>query len=143
MKSTSCQIAKEKVFLIRLDRGEEIVTSLLKFIQEKKLKGGFLFGIGAVDKAKLAHYSVSKKRYTEKEFRLPFELTSLQGNLAFLMGKPLLHLHATFAKKDFSLLGGHLVEARISGTGEIIFFPFTKKQLKAFDQETGLNIFKI
>ena len=140
MKSTSCQIAKEK-FLIRLDRSE-IVTSLLKFIQEKT-KRRFLFGIGAVDKTKLAHYSVSKKRYTEKEFLLPLELTSLQGDLAFLKGKPLLHLHATFAKKDFSLLGGHLVEARISGTGEIIFFPFTKKQAKAFDQETGLNIFKI
>ena len=66
MKSTSCQIAKEKVFLIRLDRGEEIVTSLLKFIQEKKLKGGFLFGIGAVDKTKLAHYSLQEKIHRKR-----------------------------------------------------------------------------
>jgi len=43
IKSTSCQIAKEKVFLIGLDRGEEIITSLLKFIQEKTKRRLFIW----------------------------------------------------------------------------------------------------
>jgi predicted DNA-binding protein with PD1-like motif len=34
-------------------------------------------------------------------------------------GKPFLHLHAFFARRDFSILGGHLREARVHPTLEV------------------------
>lgn len=131
---------RDKNFLIRLNRGGEIIASLISFCQKEKIEAGFLVGIGAVDQATLAHYSVENKKYSEKEFNQPLELASLSGTIAILDNKPSIHAHAVLANNSFSTISGHLVKGRISGTGEILVVPLGKEIKKRLDQETGLNI---
>ena len=54
--------------------------------------------------------------------------------------EPFPHLHVTLADVNFQLLGGHLNEAEISVTGELIVEPFSGVVERKIDQETGLNL---
>lgn len=105
--------------------------------------GGYFIGIGALEKAELAHYSVANKKYSSKSFNRPLELTSLCGNVCFSEGKIIVHSHATLADNHFKTIAGHLVEGKVSGTCEIIFFPFNKKIQKVYDKITGLKLMKL
>ena len=127
-------------YIIRIARGEEIIASLKKFCQKEKIKGGFFYGLGAVDEAEIAHYDVSAKKYSSKKFNTVLEMINLTGNIGFFQKEIIIHAHASFADKNMHPLAGHLVEAKISGTAEI-FLTKTKKLEKFYDQETGLKLF--
>ncbi|HUV71987.1 MAG TPA: PPC domain-containing DNA-binding protein [Clostridia bacterium] len=131
----------EDRYLLMVKRGESIVASLEKFCQEEGIKNGFFYGIGAVDEVELAHYSVENKKYSSFKLKEPLELVSLIGNV-FLgpKGELIVHAHASLSRPNGEMIGGHLVEGKISGTGEIFFTPLTSTLAKSYDQETGLKI---
>ena len=130
-------------YALKIYRGEEIQESIENFCKSEAKNGGFFIGIGAVENATLAHYSVQNKKYSQKEIKKPLELVSLIGNVCFSKGKIIVHSHATFADKNLKTFAGHLVEARVSGACEIIFFPLNKKIEKVYDKITGLKLVKL
>ena len=132
---------KENEWVVRIARGEKLVASLADFCVRKRIEGGFFFGVGAVDEAELAHYDVGKKKYSAKKFKQPLEMVSLSGSI----GKEkelIVHAHAVFADPDMQTLGGHLIEATVSGTAEIYLIPLPALA-KKYDEETGLKIFNL
>ena len=128
-------------FIIRLSRGENIIQSLRDFCQKNKIYGGFFYGLGAVNQIELAHYDVKQKKYSAIKFRKPLEMTSLIGSIG-TEKEIIIHAHANFSDPKMKTTGGHLVEGKISGTAEIIFFR-TEKLIKKYDPETGLKLFDI
>ncbi|MCL5433216.1 MAG: DNA-binding protein [Patescibacteria group bacterium] len=128
--------------VIRISRGENIINSLKKFCVGQNIQGGFFFGLGAVDAVEIAHYDVSAKKYTSKKFDSSFEMTNISGDVGYANDELIVHAHATFADQEMQVIGGHLVEATVSGTVEIIFFP-TEKLNKKYDKDTGLKIFNL
>jgi len=127
-------------YILKISRGEEIQKTIEKFCQSQARNGGFFIGIGAVEGVTLAHYSVKNKKYTQKEIKIPLELTSLIGNICFSEERVIVHSHATLADKNLKTFSGHLVGAKVSGACEIIFFPFSKKIKKVYDNITGLKL---
>jgi len=127
-------------FILKISRGEEINEAIEKFCQKNAKNGGFFIGLGAVEDATMAHYSVKNKKYSQKEIKKPLELTNITGNVCFSEGKILIHSHAAFADKNLKTISGHLVKAKVSGACEIIFFPFNKKIKKVYDKVTGLKL---
>lgn len=131
---------RQENFIIRIKRGGEIVALLADFCQKEKVFSGYFVGIGACDQVTLAHYSVEDKKYSEKEFSQPLELTSLSGTIATLNNKPSIHAHAVLADNSFQTISGHLVKGKVSGTAEILVVPLGEKITKSPDKETGLNL---
>jgi len=132
---------KDNLWVIRLKKGEKIIQSLSAFCQAKKINGGFFFGVGAVSQAELAHYDVFQKKYSSKKFNQPLEMINISGSIG-QEKKLIVHAHAVFADPKMKTIGGHLVEATISGTAEIclIKLPSLKKK---YDPQTGLKIFHL
>jgi predicted DNA-binding protein with PD1-like motif len=127
--------------VVVIKRGESIVASLKDFCQKEGIVSGFFYGLGAVDQVELAHYSVEDKKYSSYKFEEPLEMVSLIGNVFLGPGKELIvHSHASFSRPNGEMVGGHLVEARISGTCEIHFSQFSLSLQKQYDEETGLKI---
>lgn len=124
-----------------IPHAEKINEFLLKYHKVKN--GGIILGIGALKDPIIAFYNPKKKKYIQKKFKGQFEMTSLIGNVTFFKGKPLLHLHVNLSNSKFQTFSGHLVEAQVSGTCEIVFFPFKRRILKEIDPKTGLKILKI
>ena len=71
-------------------------------------------------------------------------MLSLVGNMAVDDNNELsLHAHATFSyveNEEVKLFGGHLKEAYICYTGEIILTPSDEKIIRSM--KTGMNIWK-
>ena len=134
---------EEGKIIVRLDRGEEVVSSLLKIIKDENLQGGFVSAIGAADIVEVGLYEVEKQQYKSKRFEGDFEIISCLGNVSRKDGEPYLHLHMSFGDKNFNVYGGHLSYCRISGTFECVI-GLTKSTIERMkDSKTGLNIFKI
>lgn len=69
-------------------------------------------------------------------------MTSLMGNISIKDSQTYLHCHVTASNDDYNTIGGHLISATISLTGEIFITALDGKISRYLDNETGLNLFK-
>lgn len=127
-------------YVIRLEKGEEVVESIKKLCRENNIRLGTVSGIGAVDKAVIGLFEPAAKEYHSQELTGAMEITSLVGNISELEGEVYLHLHVTLADNSHRAWGGHLNSAVISATGEIIIDVIDGKVDRKFSEEVGLNL---
>jgi uncharacterized protein len=126
--------------LVRIDRGEEIVSCLAACCRRAGIRLGGITAIGAVDRAVVGLREAATKRYVTRELTGDMEITALAGNVATLEGEIALHLHATLSDGEFRAWGGHLQSARVSGTCEVVIEVIDGEWGRVPDEETGLNI---
>lgn len=129
-----------KEYHIRLDSGEQVRYELTRFLEDKQIQSGILFGIGAFSQVKLAYYHPKTGRYHEKTFEGVFEVLGLQGNISLLDDKPFLHLHASLSDKKYRCFGGHLMEATVGPTLELYLKAFDEALRRKSDLATGLKL---
>lgn len=136
-------VISESQYLIRLEKGEEIITSLVTFCIEKSIKNGSISGIGSLEKPTLAHYKVDTKEYSKKEFEGIFEVTSLLGTIGLSDNTPLVHAHVTLGDEHMSVIAGHLVKGIVSATLELTLTVFPTEFTKVQNEEIGLKLFSL
>ena len=130
-------------FLLRLDKGDEIITSLTDFAEKEKISFASVSGIGAAGKAVLAIFDTKKKQYIEREFVGDLEIVSMMGNITISDNKPKAHLHCCISSHDYLARAGHLVSATVSVTCEIVLNVFEKRIERKKDEATGLMLLKL
>jgi predicted DNA-binding protein with PD1-like motif len=86
--------------------------------------------------------STVEERY-RAENPLQVEVLSLLGDVAVGDQGPALHLHAVLGKADGSVVGGHLIEAYVRPTLEVILIQPPSYLRKRKDPETGLALIDI
>ncbi len=129
-------------FIISIDNHQEIMSALAAFCQEQGILAGEVHGIGAVNKATLRFLNPVTKKYVDKTFEEQMEASSLVGNISEKDGKVYLHVHASFGRADYTVVGGHLLSATLNGACELVVTRFHCKIDRQFDDETGLNLYK-
>jgi len=129
-------------YVLRIDKGEELVETLTKFCEKENIKLANVSAIGATDKVKVGLYNVLKKEYTSKEFEGIFEITSLTGTVSTMDNKTYLHLHINFSDKNYNTYGGHLNYCFIGATCEMIVEKIDGQIDRKLDEELGLNLFE-
>ena len=132
----------DDIFIINIDNHQEIVAALAAFCEEQNVHCGVIEGLGAVSSATLRFLDPATKKYVDKTFDEQMEIASLLGNISEKDGKVYLHLHVTLGRRDYSVVGGHLLCARINGACEIFIKPLPGPVGRRFDEETGLNLYK-
>ncbi|XP_067901846.1 bifunctional protein GlmU-like isoform X2 [Heterodontus francisci] len=123
-------------YALRLSPGEEIVTSLITFVKDKKLKAPFIITcVGSVTKATLRLANAIASNTNEIiHLKENFEIVSLVGTL-----NEVAHLHITLADKDGRTIGGHVLgDLEVFTTAEIVIgecngLEFTREM----DERTG------
>ncbi len=128
-------------YVLRIDRGEEIVENLKIFCKQEQIELGWITGIGAVDKITIGLFETDSKKYHSIELKGDHEITSLVGNISQMDGKVYLHLHINLSDINYNVFGGHLSSAIISGTGEFIVEKIDGKVERQFNKDVGLNLF--
>ncbi len=127
-------------YILRFDRGEEVMAGLKGFAEEENIRSAYFYGLGAVNKVKLAWYDVENKEYQKKEFNDKLEIISLLGNIGSMENKIIIHSHGSFSKSNFETIAGHIEAMTISATCEIILEKFEDPISREYDPETGLNL---
>lgn len=132
-----------ETYVIRMDRGEEIVSSLTAFCRKENVSLATVEALGAADHVVIGLYDVGARQYHKHTFDGPMEITSLLGSISTKDGEPYLHLHINLCREDMSVIGGHLNECRISATCEMIVRKIEGIVERKLDEEvTGLNLYQ-
>ena len=138
MESRKCGMR----WVVRIDKGEEVVATLRRFCAEKGIRLGSVSGIGAADRVTLGYFETATKQYHTFERCGDHEITALSGNVTTLNGEAYLHLHVTLSDQNCRAFGGHLSSALISGTCELVIDELEGGVDRQFNNEVGLNLLR-
>ncbi len=130
-------------YFIRIDPGEEIVSSLTKFCKERSIKLGSISAIGAVNEVEIGIFDPLKKEYYSDTLKGTYEILSIKGNITSNNDKPYLHMHIMLSDNKYNAFGGHLNKAVVSATCEVIIEEFEGRLDRYFDEKIGINLFEI
>lgn len=132
---------RDNCYVLSIDNHACIAEALRAFSLEKGIMAGSIGGLGAVSEATFRFLDPATKKYVDKTFREQMEITNLTGNISEKDGAPYLHIHITASRRDYSCIGGHLLDARISGACELFVEAFPEAGVGRYaDPETGLNL---
>ena len=123
-----------KTYAVRLRRGADLLQSVECFCTERQIRAGVLLsGVGCVTKARLRDAGGVNIVAVDE----PMEIVSLMGTVS----EKRCHLHVSFAKKDLSVIGGHLVTGCIINTTcELVIGVLEDCAYDVeFDEETGYD----
>ena len=129
-------------YIVRIDKGEEIVATLKKFCEDNSIKLGTIIGLGATNKAEVGLFNVDEKKYYSKELTGDHEIAPLYGNISTMNGEVYLHIHANLCNQENKAFGGHLNSAIVSATFEAVIDVIDGDVDRAFNEEVGLNLYK-
>ncbi len=129
-------------YIIRMDRGEEILSTLAGLCEAEDIRLARVGAIGASDRAVVGVYDVDSKTYHKETLEGPMEITCLCGTVTRMEGKPYLHLHVTLADSAHRARGGHANELRVSATCEMTLSLIPGEVNREYDDVTGLNLFR-
>lgn len=127
-------------YVVRLEKGEEVVSKLKELCKKENIHLGSISGIGASNKVQIGLFNTDTLEYKTTVKEGMFEITSLMGNISMKDEEVYLHCHINFSDESLSCYGGHLVEAYISATCEIIITEFEGNVNRQFDANIGLNL---
>ncbi len=133
----------DNTYVLRLDKGEEIIETLKAFCTDREITLATISGIGAVDRVTLGLFETGPKRYVAEELTGEFELTSLTGNITTMAGEVYIHLHAAVSDIEHRTYGGHLSSGRVSATLEIVINTLKGTVDREFSEAIGLNLMKL
>ncbi|MBP5289746.1 MAG: DUF296 domain-containing protein [Clostridia bacterium] len=129
-------------YYVRMDRGDEIISSLLSLCEKEGIRSATFSGIGGCDQAEIQTFIPEAGAFETKAFSGMLELVSLNGNVVSDGDGALYHhTHALFAYREdgaHKQAGGHLKSTRVLYTAEIELRPVTGGAiLRKADPETG------
>ncbi|NQU77474.1 DNA-binding protein [Candidatus Falkowbacteria bacterium] len=129
----------EKIYLLRLERGEEVMETMMGFCTDKDIKGGYFQAIGAMSEVELALYELESKKYYDKKIQGPLEIVSL---FAVISAKKI-HAHIVVSDKEMKAIGGHLKKGIVAATCEVVLHVFDCEIGRYADEEIGLELLDI
>src|SRR5262249_40443568 len=127
-------------YAVALETDEEVVATLTRFLATAEVGTASLTAIGAFRDAVLGYFDWQSKSYVKIPVEQQVEVLSLIGDVAVADGRPSLHVHAVLGRADGSVVGGHLLEAHVRPTLEVILIQPPSYLRKRRDPETGLAL---
>ena len=132
-----------KTYVVIFSTGEELAAGLKQFATDQNLSGSSFKAIGAFSSVKLGWFDWKTKKYRPSvTLDEQVELVSLIGDVALFEGKPQVHAHVVVAKADGTAHGGHLMEAHVRPTCEVVLVESPKHLHKDIDPESGLALIR-
>lgn len=131
-------------YLVRLERGEAAIENLKGFADRYRIGFAEIRAIGTLDCVTLGYYDAKAKTYNDETFDEPLEVLNLTGNIARGQdGDRLVHAHVTLGRPDYTTFGGHLVEAVVGPTLEVIVETAPVTIRRRHDPDTGLELWDL
>ena len=142
MKSIKTNL--NRVIVVKIEPDEDLIDSLKKIVSEYNIKSGLINCIGALKEFTIGYFDLEKGNYEMKTFNENVELVSCIGNISHKDKEPLIHVHATLGRRDYSLIGGHLGQPSIiSITGEVYIYETNIKLHRELDKKFNLSLLNI
>ena len=144
MKAKLLSERGDKTYAVIFDTGDEVVSGLTSFAREKGLDASHFTAIGAFQDVTLGYFDWQKKDYQKIPVHEQVEVLSLVGDIALdPKGEPKVHAHVVLGRSDGTTRGGHLLEARVRPTLEVILVESPSHLQRKHDPESGLALIRV
>lgn len=132
----------ERVFAVIFQTGDEPVSGLKQFAADQQLKAASISGIGAFQNLTVGYFDWQTKQYKKIPIQEQVEVISMIGDISLDEDgqTPKLHIHLAVAKSDGTAHGGHLMEARVRPTLEVIVTESPSYLRRKHDPESGIAL---
>jgi predicted DNA-binding protein with PD1-like motif len=134
------QSAQETTYAVIFGTGDEVFSGLTQFAEDHRISAARITGIGAIQSATLGWFDPRRKTYRRISIDHQSEVLSLLGDIAMYQGKPVVHAHMVVGFPDGTARGGHLLQAHVRPTLEVIVTAYPRPLYKKFDPEMGLAV---
>jgi len=132
----------ERTIILVFETGDWVMEGLLNFARTHALTAGHFMAIGAFQDVTLGYFDWEKKDYRRIELKEQVEVLSLVGDIALEDDAPKIHAHVVVGKADGTAHGGHLIEARVRPTLEVILVQPPGYLRRRFDKDSGLALIR-
>ena len=144
MRARTIHHGADRTWALIFATGDDVVSSLLAFATQHQLTAARFTAIGAFSDATLGYFDWASKQYEKIPIREQVEVLALVGDIAFSEKerKPKVHAHVVLGKRDGTAHGGHLVEARVRPTLEVILTESAGTLARRHDPQSGLALIR-
>jgi len=140
----SIETNNTRIIVGKIEPGEDLIDSIHSIVKLHDIKSGFINCIGALKQFTIGYYDIESKKYKTETFDENVELISCMGNVTYRDGEPLIHIHISVGRSDYSVLGGHLGKPSVvSITGEVSIFEIDQKLNREVDPKFNLSLLTI
>ena len=130
-----------ETYYIRVDKGEEVIGSILEVCRKEQIRSAVFSGIGGCSEAQIQTFIPDTGTFETRTLQGMLELVSLNGNIISDGDGLYPHTHALFSYKEgdrHGMAAGHIKSITIRYTGEIELRPVVGETIRRqFDPETG------
>jgi uncharacterized protein len=133
----------QRTFALVFATGDEVATGIRDFAKRHNLNASHFTAIGALSDLVLGYFDWKQKSYQPIPVTDQVEVLSLVGNVVSKDGEPQVHAHVVVGKRDGTAHGGHLLEAHVRPTLEVIVVESPEHLRRAHDPESGLALIRI
>lgn len=127
-------------YVLRLDPGEEVMATLLDFVDREDVRGGYFLAFGGFSRVQLDYFDVDAKRFKTNDVDQQVEVVSLLGNVARDHGKPIIHMHGAVSDAQSHTSSGHVASGTVRPTLEVFLTRFDGTINREKDPRTGLEL---
>ena len=129
----------KKMHVFRVKPGQELLGEIARYCREYSITSGIVVGIiGSVECAHLNFLTELPGKYDRVEYSGPLEIVCAQGSVALKEDSLVIHIHIQLSSQD-SCRGGHLAEAKVFSTAEVVIGELEEQLMRQADSYTGLN----
>jgi predicted DNA-binding protein with PD1-like motif len=129
-----------KQYAVIFYQGDGAFSGLLEFAQKYHVTSAHFTAIGAVSGATLGWFDPQRKMYKKIHVEGQHEVIGMSGDIALYQGKPVVHTHMVVGSPDGATQGGHVLDAYVSPTLEVMVTVDPTTMPKRFDPETDLTL---
>ncbi len=129
----------KKVHVFRVKPGQELLGEITRYCREHSISSGVVIGIiGSVERARLNFLMELPGKYESVDYSGPLEIVCAQGSVAQQSDSSIIHIHIQLSRQDICR-GGHLAEATVFSTAEVVIGELDQQLRRRSDSYTGLN----
>jgi predicted DNA-binding protein with PD1-like motif len=133
----------QRTYALVLETGEEVMACLQDFAERERLSAAEFSAIGAFSDAVLSYFDWDSKDYLRNPVQEQVEVASLNGDVALAPdGSPALHIHTVLGRRDGSALAGHLAEAHVRPTLEVVLTESPEHLHKRYEPDSRLVLIR-
>jgi predicted DNA-binding protein with PD1-like motif len=131
-------------YAVIFETGDEVMAGLQQVAREHHLDASHFTAIGAFQEVTLGYFEVDRKEYKHIPLHEQVEVLSLIGDITLdPKGEPQIHAHVVIGQSDGTTRGGHLLEAHVRPTLEVVIVESPAALKRQFDPEAGLALIKV
>jgi predicted DNA-binding protein with PD1-like motif len=140
MKAKLLSADATTMYALVFDKGDEVLGELHQFAVRQHLDSGHFSAIGAFRGVVLQYFNPETRAYEDIPVDQQVEVLTLTGNVALDRDGIKIHAHAVVGLRDGSTRGGHLKEAYVFPTLEVVLEATPSYLRRRYDPETGLTL---